>query len=68
MGKRCANILNGLRKDIYFNAELTGSQFLLCALKESIEYLLYIPKQRYCSAFPYLTTWQNTNQSYILTS
>lgn len=30
MGKKCANILNGLSKDIHFNAGLTGSQFLLC--------------------------------------
>lgn len=30
MGKKCANILNGLNKDIYFNAGLSGSQFLLC--------------------------------------
>lgn len=30
LGKKCVNILNGFSKDIYFNAGLTGSQFLLC--------------------------------------
>lgn len=35
MGKKCANIMNGLSKDIYLNAELNGSQLLLSAWKNA---------------------------------
>lgn len=54
MGKRCANILNGLSKDMHFNAECTGSHFLLCALKEStaMPFVYTSTKVLLCFAIP----------------